>query len=423
MSSTKIMSAILTNTGHVLTKKGNIIHISIARMINSKTLINQKSIDEPVNIGVPQPEPDKIQAAVLKEFSKPLLIENVEPPQIQHKNNEVLIDVHYCALNGPDILQMRNAYTSTTTLPKILGYEVGGKILQISEGAKAKAKADGLKIGDYVVALNKLHSRGLAQQCIADITDIWKVPSSSKLVDSVCILENYMTALIGLEKKAHLEENEMVLVNVGLGGVALAAVDIAANVFRAQVIGVSATEEKAIHVREKGAFASLAFNDKKLVKKIKEFAAERGIEGVFDGTEGEKFKQILDCFTKVYGDNFSSDILRDDNFSIVVEHLSRQGRLIIAGFVPREEDNRNEMKNSLIPSGINLREYKMENYESYREVGQDVLQYYEEGLIKPSYSFITGLYNVNEAVSCISNMKCFGKVIINLKQPNTINEK
>lgn len=49
-------------------------------------------------------------------------------------------------------------------------------------------------------------------------------------------MDNYLTALIGLEKKADLQEDEMVLINVGLGGIGLAAVDIAANVFRAQVI-------------------------------------------------------------------------------------------------------------------------------------------------------------------------------------------
>lgn len=102
-----------------------------------------------------------------------------------------------------------------------------------------------------------------------------------------------MTALIGLDKKANLQEDEMVLVNVGLGGVGLAAVDIAANVFRAQVIGVSASEEKAALVRDVGAFASLKYNDKKLVKKIEEFAAERDIKDVFVGPEGEKFKKMI----------------------------------------------------------------------------------------------------------------------------------
>lgn len=45
----------------------------------------------------------------------------------------------------------------------------------------------------------------------------------------------YMKALIGLQEQANLEEDEIVLVNVGLGGVGLAAVDLAANVFRSQV--------------------------------------------------------------------------------------------------------------------------------------------------------------------------------------------
>ncbi|XP_011306756.1 quinone oxidoreductase-like protein 2 [Fopius arisanus] len=415
--STKIFS-ILTKSRPVL-KQATSVTLTRIDKFHNNFAIRQKSTDEPVaTIKVPEPEAGKMQAAVLNEFSKPLAIENVKYPRIKNEN-EVIIDVHYCALNGPDVLQMRNEYTSNSSLPKILGYEVAGKLLQIGEEAKAK----GFKVGDKVVALNKIRSGGLAEQCTAEVTDIWKVQSTAKLLDSVCILENYMTALIGLEKQANLEENEMVLANVGLGGVALAAVDIAANVFRAQVIGVSVSEEKAAHVREKGAFASLAFNDKKLVKKIEEFAAERGIKGVFEGSEGQKLKLTLDCFTKVYGDNFSSNILRDDNFSVLVQHLSREGRLIIAGFVPKEEESHDEKKGSVIPSAINLNQFKTENFEAYREAGQDVLQYYDEGLIKPSYSFITGLYNVNEAVGCISNLKCFGKVIINLKKPSSMNEK
>lgn len=45
-----------------------------------------------------------------------------------------------------------------------------------------------------------------------------------------------MTALIGLEKYGCIAEEDMVLVNVGIGGIGLAAVDIAANIFRAKVI-------------------------------------------------------------------------------------------------------------------------------------------------------------------------------------------
>lgn len=44
-----------------------------------------------------------------------------------------------------------------------------------------------------------------------------------------------MIALIGLEQYASIDEEDMVLINVGIGGIGLAAVDIAANVFRAKV--------------------------------------------------------------------------------------------------------------------------------------------------------------------------------------------
>lgn len=80
--------------------------------------------------------------------------------------SQVLIDVHYCALNGPDILQLKNSYTSVPELPKILGYEVAGKLLEVGEDAKKK----GFRVGDKIVALNKECAGGLAERCTADVT-------------------------------------------------------------------------------------------------------------------------------------------------------------------------------------------------------------------------------------------------------------
>ena len=66
--------------------------------------------------------------------------------------------------------------------------------------------------------------------------DVWKIPTSIKSIDAVCLLENYMTALIGLEQYGGIVEEDMVLVNVGIGGIGLAAVDIASNIYRAKVL-------------------------------------------------------------------------------------------------------------------------------------------------------------------------------------------
>lgn len=78
----------------------------------------------------------------------------------------MLIDVQYCTLNGPDILKMKNLHRSPPKLPTILGYEVAGKLLEVGD----QAKKQGFKVGDKVVALNKVQFGGLAERCVAEMT-------------------------------------------------------------------------------------------------------------------------------------------------------------------------------------------------------------------------------------------------------------
>lgn len=53
--------------------------------------------------------------------------------------------------------------------------------------------------------------------------------------DAVSTLDNYITALVALERKVNIDEDDMIIINVGISGVGLAAVDLATNVFRAKV--------------------------------------------------------------------------------------------------------------------------------------------------------------------------------------------
>lgn len=58
---------------------------------------------------------------------------------------------------------------------------------------------------------------------------------SGNSADVASILDNYITALIALERKVTLSEDDMILINVGISGIGLAAVDLATNVFKAKV--------------------------------------------------------------------------------------------------------------------------------------------------------------------------------------------
>lgn len=58
---------------------------------------------------------------------------------------------------------------------------------------------------------------------------------SASSADLTSTLDSYITALVALERKVTLNEEDMILINVGVSGIGLAAVDLATNVFKAKV--------------------------------------------------------------------------------------------------------------------------------------------------------------------------------------------
>ncbi|XP_035738934.1 quinone oxidoreductase-like protein 2 isoform X2 [Vespa mandarinia] len=351
------------------------------------TLTKEKPTDDSCKTNIPAPEAGKFQAATLNKFDNSLIIQNLESLKTAQPN-EVIIDVRYCTVNPSDVLLSKNLYVYEPKLPITLGYELIGELVYVGKDAQDK----GYKIGDKVIALNKERYGGFAEQCVAEVTDIWKIPSNVKSLDAVCLLNDYMSALIALERVVTIDENDMILVNVGLSGIGLATIDLATNVFRSQVIGICVNNDDAVLVRNRGVFASLAYNERDLLKSIEEIAGDKGIKAVFDGDGGEYFKKVLKC-------------------------ISHEGRVVIAGAAAvKTQDVQSKIEpGSFSITGFNLNEYRKKDPDSYRQAGEEVLDFYEEGLIIPIHSMIFGLYKVNEALRFSSEGKTSAKVIIDIK--------
>ncbi|XP_026667497.1 uncharacterized protein LOC113464039 [Ceratina calcarata] len=93
-----------------------------------------------------------------------------------------------------------------------------------------------------------------------------------------------------------------------------------------------------------------------------------------------------------------------------------KGRVIIAGSTTTNEDSDSEeTKSGVTVSGFNLREYRKKKPETYRQAGDDILEFMEEGLINPTVVLTVGLTNVNDALEFILKNKNPGKVIVNVK--------
>lgn len=291
-------------------------------------------------------------------------------------------------MNVPDLLMSNGKYDIVPKLPLTLGYEVSGLITEVHEAAGK----EGFCVGDRIVALNKEAYGGFSEECIVLSQDAWKLPDSISFRVAAALVDSYSTALIGLARRTHLKEGDHVLINAGVGGLGLAAVDVAANVYKAKVIAVCGTEDKATLIREKGAWSALKYQPDHILKTVQDVTKGKGVRVVFDAVGGEIFQNS-------------------------VKSVSHEGSVILAGFAGRQVES--VRLEDLIPSccsliGISLTKYRSSNLPAYRQIVQDAIDMCEQNLVMPSIQEDFDFDEINEAFQFMVDNKSTAKIVIDI---------
>lgn len=65
--------------------------------------------------------------------------------------------------------------------------------------------------------------------------DVWRLPSEVDVKDAAVLICGHSTAYYAFTQFKKPEENEKIVISAGPAGLGLAAVDVAANVFKAKV--------------------------------------------------------------------------------------------------------------------------------------------------------------------------------------------
>ncbi len=73
-------------------------------------------------------------------------------------------------------------------------------------------------------------------KCRLPVKDVFPIPSSITYTKAAALADSYGTAMLGVARRARLQQGETVLITAAGGGLGLAAVDIAANLYKAKVI-------------------------------------------------------------------------------------------------------------------------------------------------------------------------------------------
>ncbi len=178
--------------------------------------------------------------AVLVNDDRSLRWDNVPDPVL--KSEEVLVEIHYAALNRADLMQREGDYPPPPGCPDWMGLEISGVIVEM--GAEAQAKSN-WKIGDKVCAL--LGGGGYAEYVTVKYDMLMPVPENCSMVEAAAIPEAFATAYLNLFIEGKIQAGNTLLMNAGASGLASVIIPMA-KAFGVRVITTVLTDEIAANI-------------------------------------------------------------------------------------------------------------------------------------------------------------------------------
>lgn len=266
-----------------------------------------------------------------------------EPPT--PKPGEVLIEVHYAGVNGPDIIQRKGLYPPPPDASPILGLEVSGRIAALGEGVSEWA------VGDMVCAL--VPGGGYAEFCTVSAGHVLPVPPGMSLADAAGLPEVWFTVWANLVSMGHINSGDHVLIHGGAGGVGLAAIQLA-NHLGARVFTTEGTEEKLALCREFGADIAINFQTTDFSEAIRAEIGKRGLDIVLDIVGGPALQKNLHLLRRggrllVIAFNQGAKV-EIDMMPVLTRRLTIAGSTLRARSNEEKTDIRDELLHQLWPA-------------------------------------------------------------------------
>jgi NADPH2:quinone reductase len=228
--------------------------------------------------------------AILVNNDKSLSWTDVEDPKI--KPEEVLVEIHYAALNRADLMQREGDYPPPAGCPEWMGLEISGVIVEIGEEA---AKKSTWKLGDKVCAL--LGGGGYAEYVSVKYDMLMPVPENCSLAEAAAIPEAFATAYLNLFIEGKIKAGNTLLMHAGASGLASVVIPMA-KAFGARVITTVIDDDKIEGISHLG--ADLVVNTKKndIAEVLKaELEAGRSVDVAIDCLGGDFMGKCLHYLT------------------------------------------------------------------------------------------------------------------------------
>ncbi len=322
-----------------------------------------------------------MKAVLCKAYGPPDSLVVEELPSPEPGPSEVVLDVHACGVNFPDVLIIQNKYQFRPPLPFAPGGEVAGVVTALG------SNVSGLKVGDRVIGSTGWG--GFAEELAVDASRVTPIPDAMDFVTASAFLLTYGTSHYALKDRAYLRPGENVLVLGAAGGVGLAAIDIA-KAMGARVIAAASAPEKLAVCREHGADEVIDYAREDLKERVKQLTAGEGADVVYDPVGG----------------TFSEAALRATAWN---------GRFLVIGFaagdIPKIPLNLVLLKGCQLV-GVFWGAFTAREPAQNRANIDELLAWFEAGKIKPHVSATYPLERAAVALNDLAARRVTGKVVL-----------
>ena len=298
---------------------------------------------------------------------------------------QILIEVHYAGVSGPDLAQRQGRYPPPPGASPVLGLEVAGRVAELGPGVSE------WKVGDWVTAL--VPGGGYADYCATSERHALPIPHGFSLAQAAALPEAWFTVWANLVDRAGLKAGERVLIHGGSSGIGLAAIGLARLVGAHPLVTVG-TAQKAQFCLDFGAEAAIDYRQEDFVARVKQITHKEGVEVVLDMVGGAYLQKDV-------------SVLKRDGRLVLISFL--QGSKVEFDFMP-------VMVKRLTVTGSTMRPRTVDEKARIRDqVLSEVWPALASGRIRVHLFGIYPLEKVGEAHRIMESSQHIGKLVLQLR--------
>ncbi len=324
-----------------------------------------------------------MKAIRCKKYGPPSSLILEEMASLKPGTKEVVVSVKACGINFPDTLIIQGLYQLKPELPFTPGSDIAGVVKEVGE------EVAHLKKGDEVFGF--VTYGALAEEVIVPSNACFLKPNKMAFPVAASFMMAYGTSYHALKDRGRLRKGETLLVLGASGGVGLAAVELG-KLMGARVIAAASTDEKLDLCREYGADQTINYSKMDLKTTIKELTGGKGADVIYDPVGGE----------------YSEAAFRA---------IAWNGRFLVVGFaagtIPKMPLNLPLLKGASIV-GVFWGGFAIGNPKANMENTKALMQWYEEGKLKPHIHRIYKLEDTAKALEEMMNRKVRGKLVVQM---------